>query len=57
MFTRNGTTWTQQAYIKASNIDADDNFGYSVSLSGDTLAVGAPEEDSNATGINGDENE
>ncbi len=57
VFTRNGTTWTQQAYIKASNIDADDNFGYSVSLSGDTLAVGAPEEDSNAKGVNGDEND
>jgi hypothetical protein len=55
VFTRNGTNWTQQAYVKASNIDADDNFGYSVSLSGDTLAVGAPEEDSNAQGVNGDE--
>jgi hypothetical protein len=55
VFTRNGTTWAQQAYIKASNIDADDNFGYSVSLSGNTLAVGAPEEDSNAQGINGNQ--
>jgi len=52
VFTRTGDTWTQQAYIKASNADAGDRFGYSVALSGDTLAVGAPGEDSNATGVN-----
>jgi hypothetical protein len=55
VFTRAGTTWTQQAYIKASNTDANDFFGTSVSLSGDTLAVGAYGEDSNATGTNGSE--
>jgi trimeric autotransporter adhesin len=55
VFARNGTTWTQQAYIKASTIGPNDNFGYSVSLSGDTLAVGAPEESSSAKGINGDQ--
>jgi hypothetical protein len=46
VFVRTGTTWIQQAYLKASNIDAKDAFGTSVSLSGDTLAVGAPLEDS-----------
>ena len=57
LFTRSGVTWSQQAYLKASNTDADDWFGYSVALSadGDTLAVGAALEDSTATGINGDE--
>ncbi len=55
VFTRSGTTWTQQAYIKASNTDLDDSFGDSVALEGDTLAVGANEEDSNATGINGNQ--
>ena len=53
VFTRSGTTWSQQAYLKASNTDAGDQFGYSVSLSGDTLAVGAHDEDSNVTGIGG----
>ena len=50
--------WAQQAYIKASNTDSDDNFGQSVALSndGNTLAVGAIKESSNATGINGNEN-
>lgn len=49
--------WRQQAYIKASNTGAGDDFGASVALSanGNTLAVGAVGEDSAATGINGDE--
>ena len=66
VFTRRGTTWTQQAYIKASNTGeagtADtfgdgDQFGFSIALSGDgnTLAVGALTEDSAATGINGNQ--
>jgi len=55
VFVRSGDTWTQQAYIKASNAGAGDRFGYSVALSGDTLAVGAIFEDSDATGVNGDQ--
>ena len=51
----NNNQWSQQAYLKASNTGYADLFGYSVSLSGDSLAVGAYSEDSNATGINGDE--
>jgi len=47
--------WTFQNYIKASNTDAEDAFGSSVAISGDTLVVGAPGEDSNATGFNGDQ--
>jgi hypothetical protein len=52
VFVRSGATWTQQAYLKASNAGADDSFGRSVALSGDTLAVGAPFEASAATGVN-----
>ena len=57
VFTRSGTTWTRQAYIKASNTDANDNFGNRVAVSADgsTLAVGAPFEASNATGVNGNQ--
>ncbi len=47
--------FAQQAYIKASNTDAGDEFGIGVALSGDTLAVGARFEDSAATGIDGDQ--
>ncbi len=55
VFTRTGTAWSQQAYVKASNTEESDYFGTSVSLSGDILAVGAPYEDSNATGVNGNQ--
>ena len=54
-FVRNGTSWSQQAYLKASNTDAEDLFGYTLSLSGETLVVGAGGEDSNATGVNGNQ--
>ncbi len=37
--------WTQTAVLRASNSQANDQFGYSVSLSGDRALVGAPFED------------
>ncbi len=58
VFRRSGTTWTQEAYIKASNTDAGDHLGnFSLALSddGSVLAVGAYAEDSNATGVNGNQ--
>ncbi len=60
VFTRSGATWTQQAYVKASNTgekEDGDQFGYSIAISadGNTLATGAIAEDSAATGINGDQ--
>jgi len=44
-------------YVKASNTGTNDRFGFSVALSddGSTLVVGAPGEDSAATGIGGAE--
>jgi hypothetical protein len=45
----------QQGYVKASSTNTDANFGVSVALSGDTLAVGAYGEASNATGVNGNQ--
>lgn len=57
LYTRSGSTWTHQAYLKASNTETDDGFGGFLTLSGDgsTLAVNAIFEDSSATGINGDQ--
>jgi predicted amidohydrolase YtcJ len=66
VFTRRGATWTQQAYIKASNtgeagsaesFGEGDQFGFSLALSGDgsTLAAGALTEDSASPGINGNQ--
>ena len=46
---------SQQAYVKASNTGVDDRFGWSMAASGDTVVVGAPFEDSNASGVNGDQ--
>ena len=59
IFHNDGENWVFQAYIKASNTDEADEFGHSLSLSsdGNTLAVGAPFEDSSATGIEGDESD
>ena len=53
VFTRVGAQWSQQAYVKASNTERVDSFGFSLALSadGNTLAVGAPFEPSNATGV------
>ncbi|AWH83698.1 hypothetical protein HYN59_00570 [Flavobacterium album] len=55
VFVRSGTTWTQQAYLKANAVTkAADQFGASVSISGDgnTVAVGATYEDGGNAGIN-----
>ncbi|WP_246834873.1 FG-GAP repeat protein [Leptospira levettii] len=51
VFQRSGTSWAQQAYLKASNIEANDRFGTSVSISGNTIVVGSGFEDSNQTTI------
>lgn len=60
VFVRNGTTWTQQAYLKPAAVgssQAYDRFGYSVAISGDTIVVGAQFESSSTTGVNSTPNE
>ena len=54
LFQRNGNTWAQSAYVKASNPSDGDLFGYSVSLSADgrRLAVGSYDEDGSLAGSN-----
>ena len=54
-FTRGAAGWSQYNYIKASNPDGNDRFGASVALSGDSLAIGAFREGSDATGTDGDQ--
>jgi trimeric autotransporter adhesin len=49
VYTRSGTTWTQQAFLKAANADAGDFFGNALGLSGNLLVVGAPYESSNVS--------
>jgi len=46
VFTRTGTTWTEQAKLTASDGAANDQFGKSVAIEGDTIVVGAHQDDS-----------
>jgi len=57
VFTRDGMSWQQQAYVKASNTDGIAQFGGALSLNADgsILAVGARGERSAANGVNGDQ--
>jgi hypothetical protein len=41
VFQRTGTTWTQQAKLVSSDGAAEDSYGYSVGISGDSVVVGA----------------
>lgn len=54
-----GSNWKPKsiAYLKASNATKDDQFGFTVAVSGDgnTMAVGSTAEDSAAKGINGNQ--
>jgi hypothetical protein len=52
-----GGVWIPDAYVKASNTGANDQFGYQVALSGSTLVVSAHLEDSNSSGINSTPND
>jgi hypothetical protein len=54
VFSSDGFTWVQEAYVKASNTGMTDEFGTAVAVDGDTLVVGAPLEDSASAGIDGD---
>jgi hypothetical protein len=48
IFVRSGSTWTEQAKIVASDAGANDEFGVSVAISGDTVLVGAARDDNTA---------
>ena len=45
VFVRSGNTWTQQARLFASDGAANDEFGWSVAIDGDTIVVGADADD------------
>ena len=60
VFARTGAVWSQQAYLKpvaVGTTQANDHFGASIALNGDTVVVGAYLEDSSSTGINSTPNE
>jgi hypothetical protein len=49
IFRWDGTSWSQQAKLTASDGDVNDYFGWSVSISGDIAIVGAPEKNDKGT--------
>lgn len=53
VFARDGENWAQQDYLKAANVDSQDEFGFSVDISDTLIVVGAPNEDGSATGVDG----
>ncbi len=55
IFVRDAGVWSQQAYLKASNTDPWDEFGSSVTISGDTVVVGAIFEDGGGSGVNSEQ--
>ena len=50
VFVRSGGVWSQQQKLENPDPAADDQFGYSVAISGETVVVGAPFDDG-AAGI------
>ena len=48
VFVRSGATWTEQQKLLPTDPRADEDFGFSASLSGDTVVVGAPSDDTTA---------
>jgi hypothetical protein len=55
IFVRDDINWNQQAYLKASNAEPWNRFGWSVALSGERVVIGAHGESNAVTGVNGDQ--
>lgn len=51
VYRRTGNLWVQESILEADNQNSNDFFGASVSIHGDTLVVGAPNESSSQTVI------
>jgi FG-GAP repeat len=53
VFVRSGGIWSQQQKLEASDAAAEDQFGYSVAIGGETVVVGAPFDDGAGGGSQG----
>jgi hypothetical protein len=54
VFRRSETAWELESYIKASNTEAEDQFGRALAFWGNRLVIGAPGEDSSTKGDQAD---
>jgi hypothetical protein len=50
VYARSGQTWSQQARLRSDNPGPGNEFGFSLALSNDTLAVGSPYDDDTGVG-------
>ena len=57
VFERSGNSWSEKIRLQGSNTEDYDMFGWSVALSGTTLAVGAKGESSSAVGVDGNQSD
>jgi len=57
LFIENDLVITQEHYLKASNTNAGDRFGFAVAMDRDLILIGAPLEDSGALGVDGDQSD
>lgn len=58
VFTRDGNTWVQRSYVKASTSEDDKKFrSLSLTYDGQIMAVGGYGDSSKSTGINGDQDD
>jgi hypothetical protein len=55
LYAREKADWKLSAYLKAANANSNDMFGFSAALSGETAIIGAIWESSNASGLNGNQ--
>jgi FG-GAP repeat len=53
VFVRTGGVWMQQQKLEAADAAANDRFGYSVAISGETVVVGTPGDDGAGVGNRG----
>lgn len=50
VFSRSGLDWEHESSFTSSNLEDSDDFGESVAIAGETIVVGAPDEDANGSG-------
>ncbi|MDX1611655.1 MAG: hypothetical protein R3185_04745, partial [Candidatus Thermoplasmatota archaeon] len=46
---RSGTSWYEQAFLSPASLDPGDEFGFAAAVSGNTVAIGAPYDDTEGT--------
>ncbi|MCB1121990.1 MAG: FG-GAP repeat protein, partial [Verrucomicrobiae bacterium] len=56
VYTKNNDAWELEQMLQATNAQNGDEFGFAVGIDDNTVIVGARQEDGNATGVGGEDN-